>query len=305
MIGKDSLVVVFLSTNKQDHITNYLTEQGIHFVNGKEANGPIDLQGKRYLIRYGSRQHTQNNQNLIETLNRSAAIKLFANKFEGRKVMQAIGTSNFVNAGWSTGWFYGDEYILNDGWDAAKMNNRDLLVRPQKHTRGNNINIVQGRPNVIAIMERFRRQRKKSYVQEAYKKKREFRIYFMGPGILAVFEKVPNDKNEFYWGGDNAEWTYLADEQIPQAFYTVAADAAERTPIDFGAIDIIETNKHGDLKYVFLELNTCFEAQGPYMAEKFTLAARKMLDDPAAWRNAHYKKFIRLKPLREAAKKVD
>jgi glutathione synthase/RimK-type ligase-like ATP-grasp enzyme len=254
----DNLLFLFQSREKIDNLLKMLEENNIAMTIGEKGQ-KVNIYDRTRLVRFGACHTIKKRVKELKIFNKAKAIHLCYNKLKFREIMKPyIAVPESIPP------------------DLNHQGNYPCLARPIKHQKGENIFIVDG-VNHLNYLLNMGVLDKDYYLQQIIDKEKEYRIYMFRGGILCVYEKIPDNPKEFYWGGDNATWEYIGWKSYPNKFYEIAEEVYNRIGIDMCAIDLIE-DKDGVL--YTLEANTAFEVKSDYLAYKIIKATMLWAEQP-------------------------
>ncbi len=207
--------------------------------NGRRIRNNVDI-----LVRFG---------NIMEypcrgiTINESDSIITASNKYKFRKLCVE------------------NELSCPKTWYSTQRNEVDkfpVIIRPLHHFGGFNLFFIK----TFEELQGFRNL-DKFYISEYIKKIREIRVYIMSNRILAISEKITEDKESIAWNHiqgsvfENIHW-----KEWPRKSGLLAIKAMNMVGLDFGGVDIIIDENN--IPYL-LEINTALSISSSYVAKLF------------------------------------
>jgi glutathione synthase/RimK-type ligase-like ATP-grasp enzyme len=237
-------------------MVNKLTEKGISATwlrNDQMHNAP------RYtdiLVRWGcTATYPRDRRNQL--INKAREMHLVYDKKGSRELLQNEGAS-VPKSYFSVG------QVLSEG-----AVGRPLIARPRHHSQGRDTTVLE----TLEEIESFRNQ--DYYFSEYIQKEKEFRVHIMYNYVLAVTEKVPEDRNAICWNEatagsafNNVKWNRWPLELLREAF-----KVSKILNIDFGGIDFMQK---GD-RFYCLECNSA-PSLSPYRQEVYSRGLKYILN---------------------------
>jgi glutathione synthase/RimK-type ligase-like ATP-grasp enzyme len=208
------------------------------------SNGSRRIKNPDILVRFGNVQEYPCKG---ITINESDAIITASNKYKFRKMCVE------------------NELSCPKTWYCTQRNEVDkfpVIIRPLHHFGGFNLFFI----NTMDELRRFNTL-DKFYISEYIKKVREIRVYIMSNRILAISEKIAEDKESIAWNHiqgstfENIRW-----KDWPRKSGLLAIQAMNMVGLDFGGADIIIDENN--ISYL-LEINTALSINSSYTAELF------------------------------------
>lgn len=218
----------------------------------------------KYVFRWGTTSNVPKANDDQVIVNKASAIHWAFDKRTSRKVFadNNLSMSTWIDFGKLLHEFQSCmEHPDIDGW--VWNHNWPLIVRPESHIRSMDMEVCNSLEEVYTATQKF----KKYYISEYIKKDREFRVLVVSGRVIAMIEKIPEDKNEVSWGCvTEGKFKYIPWDEWPLEAAGKAIEAMRLSGLDFGAVDVIRrsTGLTGPEDYV-LEINTAPELTPYYM----------------------------------------
>ena len=195
-----------------------------------------------------------------KNINEPEEMHLVYDKKKSRKFMQYNGVSTPKT------YFSVEEALNTDNWRGLTF---PLIVRPRYHSQGQDTTICTDPASLLPFV------RKDCYISEYIQKEKEFRVHVMFNYVIAVTEKVPENREAICWNEatagsafNNVRWC-----NWPIGLLREASKATRLLGIDFGGIDFMQK---GDIFY-YLECNTA-PSLSPYRQEVYARGFKYLLN---------------------------
>lgn len=207
--------------------------------------------GTDIVIRWGC---TSNVPNGVRIINPAAAIHEVSDKAGFRIKCSDAGLS-------PKSWLDIDSVpteILDDG----------VILRKAVHSQGRHIHLCHSVHEVLDKTDSWTGY----YVSEYIKKTQEFRVYVVQGRVVAVAEKIPEDKDALAWnhaGGGNASFVNVKWSDWPIEAVDVSVKAFLLPSLDFGGVDVMVDE---DGKAYVLEINSAPSLTSAYRQQCFAKA---------------------------------
>lgn len=179
-----------------------------------------------------------------KVINRAEAIHRVYNKGVFRKTLSDAGMAPKTVI---------DQYPTNDMYP--------VVIRPMNHGRSDDLYIAHDLKAAKEAISQIKKEHESFYCSHFVDKDKEFRVFVVSGRVVAVCEKIPDDKDNVSWGcvGDG-KFQYIKWSQWPIPVIKVACESFDLSGLDFGAVDVILKDQAA---YV-LEINT-----GPDVGEYY------------------------------------
>jgi glutathione synthase/RimK-type ligase-like ATP-grasp enzyme len=211
------------------------------------------------LVRWGcSSSFPSNMRNKI--INNTEEMHLVYDKKRSRKLMQENGVSTPKT------YFSVEEALNMNNWRNITF---PLIIRPRFHSQGEDTTICECPADLVPFI------RRDYYISEYIQKEREFRVHVMYNHVLAVTEKIPEDREAICWNEatagsafNNVRWC-----DWPVGLLREASKTTRLLNIDFGGIDFMQKGN----TFYCLECNTA-PSLSPYRQEVYARGFKYLLN---------------------------
>lgn len=236
-----------------------LTEEGVDASHILNSDVTPSVERTDMLVRWGCTS-TFPRDRKNKTINKPEEMHLVYDKKRSRKLMQEGGISTPKT------YFSVEEALNTNNWRDL---NFPVIVRPRCHSQGADTTICRDPASLLPFV------RKDCYISEYIQKEREFRVHVMNNYILAVTEKVPENREAICWNEatagsafNNVRW-----HNWPVGLLREASKATRLLNIDFGGIDFMQKGN----TFYCLECNTA-PSLSPYRQKVYARGFKYLLN---------------------------